>query len=78
MSKPKLIIHEIDGHGSGNIYFNGKEDNYAYDDGSWGDVQCTVRELIKIGFINADDVVFFTEADEESIYKYVERGLSVK
>ena len=32
MSKPKLIIHETDCHGSGKFYYNGKWDYYSYDD----------------------------------------------
>ena len=75
MNKPKLIIHETDAHGCGNIYFNGKFDRYTYDDGSWGDVRVTVQELINIGFINAEDVVMFE--DDSDIYELVEKGLSV-
>ena len=47
---------------------------YAYDDSYWGDVRLTVEALIKIGFINAEDVVFFT--DDNELYKMVEKGLS--
>ena len=72
MSKPKLIIHETDCHGSGKIYYNGKSDMYSYDDSYWGDVRLTVEALIKIGFINAEDVAIFT--DDNEIYKLVEKG----
>lgn len=74
--RKKLIIHETDCHGCGFIYFNGKSDRYTYDDGCWGDVRCTVEELIKIGFIDPNDVVIFTENEE--VYKYVEKGLNCK
>jgi hypothetical protein len=75
MSKPKLIIHEIDCHGCGRVYYNGKSDHYTYDDGEWGDVRTTVEKLIDIGFIKYEDVVIFT--DEDNIYEYVEKGLNV-
>ena len=73
MSKPKLIIHETDCHGCGRVYYNGKSDMYSYDDSYWGDVRLTVEALIKIGFIKAEDVVFFT--DDNELYKTVEKGL---
>ena len=74
MSKPKLIIHETNCHGSGNVYYNGKCDSYCYDDSYWGDVRMTVEALVKIGFINAEDVVIFT--DDNELYKMVEKGLN--
>lgn len=74
--KPKLIIHETDGHGCGNIYFNGQCDNYSYDDSYFGDVRLTVEALIKIGFINAEDVVILD--DNVEVYKLVEKGLTIK
>lgn len=74
MSKPKLIIHEIDCHGCGAIYYNGKCEDYSYDDGEWGDVRRTVEKLIEIGFINKEDVAIFE--DDEIIYKIVEKGLN--
>ena len=77
MSKPKLIIHETDCHGCGNIYYNGKFDNYAYDDSQWGDVRMTVEALIKIGFIDPKDVVIL--GDNSDIYHLldiaIENGL---
>ena len=73
MSKPKLIIHETDCHGSGVIYYNGQCEGYAYDD-EYGDVRAAVQGLINIGFINPEDVAIFTDDD---VYKMVEKGLSV-
>lgn len=75
MSKPKLIIHETDSHGGGYIYYNGKCDDYIYDDGKWGDVKSTVEALIDIGFIKYEDVAIFT--NDDNIYEYVEKGLNV-
>lgn len=74
MSKPKLIIHETDCHGCGNIYYKGHCDNYSYDDSYWGDVRLTVEALIKIGFINAEDVVILT--DNVKLYEIVEKGIN--
>lgn len=74
MSKPKLIIHETDCHGCGYVYYNGKCDYYSYDDSYYGDVRLTVEALIKLGFINAEDVAIFT--DGEVIYKMVEKGVN--
>jgi hypothetical protein len=75
IEKPKLIIHETDCHGCGNIYFNGNCDNYSYDDSYFGDVRLTVEALIKIGFIKAEDVVILT--DDVEVYKLVEKGLRI-
>ena len=74
--KNKLIIHEVDCHGCGNIHYNGKTDSYAYDDGSWGDVCTTVKELIKIGFIKAEDVIIFSSDNEADIYKYLDIAIT--
>lgn len=73
--KSRLIIHETDCHGCGNVYYNGKCYPYSYDDGEWGDVHSTVAKLIEIGFVKYEDVAIFTDADD--IYKYVEMGLNV-
>lgn len=73
MNKPKLIIHETDCHGCGNVYYKGRCDNYTYDDGEWGDIKTAVIKLIDIGFIKYEDVVIFT--DDDNIYEYVEKGL---
>jgi len=64
----KLIIHQTDIHGSGNIFCNGTTRHYSYDDET-GDVGAAVRTLIDIGFINEDDVCFI-EGDE--IYEMIE------
>ena len=71
MSKPKLIIHETDCHGCGNIYYNGKVDYYAYDE--CGDVKLVIDQLIGIGFINPKDVAIVT--DHNQVYELVEKGL---
>ena len=60
--RKKLIIHETDCHGSGNVFFEGKTDYYAYDD-EMGDVGAAVQFLIKIGFISPDDVWFIEGND---------------
>ena len=73
--KPKLIIHETDPHGCGYVYYNGKCDHYHYDDGAWGDVRATVQELVNIGFINMDNVVFLD--DDAEMYALIEKGLSL-
>ena len=74
MAKSKLIIHETDCHGSGTIYFEGRTENYSYDDGTYGDVRRTVESLIDFGFIDPDDVIIFDEY--ENIYKFVEKALT--
>jgi hypothetical protein len=65
----KLIIHEIDCHGSGRIHYKGCTDYYSYDDES-GDIAAAVRALINIGFINPDDVVIY---DGDEIYDELAR-----
>jgi hypothetical protein len=71
MNKPKLIIHETDYHGCGNIYYNGKIDYYSYDE--HGNVKLVVEQLIDLGFINKDDVAIFDNSYD--MYKIVEKGL---
>lgn len=70
----KLIIHETDCHGCGYIHYNGKTDLYAYDNADGGDMRAAVSYLIRIGFINADDVLFFDE-DENDIYSFIEERI---
>lgn len=65
----KLIIHETDCHGCGVVVYNGKVEQYSYDDGCWGDIRIAVEKLIEIGFINANDVIIFDS--ENSIYDVV-------
>ena len=76
MSKPKLIIHETDCHGRGCIHYNERTESYSYDDCAWGDVRATVQELIKIGFIKEEDVVIFSDDNEEDIYKYLDIAIT--
>ena len=66
---PKLIIHETDCHGCGNVVYNGQVLSYSYDDGCFGDARATIEELIKIGFIDADRVVIFRE---DEIYEHLD------
>lgn len=68
MSKPKLIIHELDCHGCGKVHYNGKTENYSYDDSYLGDVKTTVEALIDMGFINKEDVIIFNESNEGELY----------
>ena len=75
-NKPKLIIHETDCHGCGTVYYNGKEEHYSYDDGSFGDVRTTVDALIDLGFINSEDVIVFDGSEDKSLYYYVEKGMN--
>ena len=70
MNKPKLIIHETDCHGCGVVCFNGTVKGYSYDDGEMGDVKTTIIHLIKLGFINPDDVVIY---ENDEIYNIVEK-----
>lgn len=75
MGGKKLIIYETDFHGCGKIYFDNKSDTYSYDDGYWGNVRRTIEELIKIGFIDPDDVAIFTEDDDNELFKIIEKDL---
>ena len=68
MNKPneekrhKLIIHETDCHGCGNIYYNGKSRWYAYDSEA-GDVKSAVLALIELGFIDASEVAIYEDTE---------------
>jgi hypothetical protein len=75
MAKSKLIIHETDCHGCGRIYFEGRTENYSYDDGDLGDVRATVEGLIELGFIDPNDVIIFDDY-EKNIYKFIEKALT--
>lgn len=75
MGGKKLIIYETDCHGCGKIYFDNKSDTYSYDDGCFGDVRSTIEELIKIGFIDPDDVAIFTQEDDNELFKIIEKDL---
>lgn len=65
-----LIIHETDYHGCGSVYFDGKQDHYAYDD--VGDVRQVVELLIDLGFINPEDVRIY---DDDTIYEELDNLL---
>ena len=71
-NKKKLIIHETDSHGCGNVTYNGVTRYYAYDD-EMGDIKSAVNELILLGFISQDDVVIFHDGE---IYQCVENYLT--
>lgn len=68
----KLIIHETNCHGCGNVHYKGQTKEYSYDDGALGDVRRTVESLIEMGFINEEDVLIFDEY-ENDIYEYLEK-----
>ena len=65
-----LIIHETDYHGCGNVYFDGKQDHYSYDD--VGDVRQVVELLISLGYINPEDVRIY---DDDTIYEELDNLL---
>ena len=67
----KLIVHEIDIHGNGYVQFNGSGFHYYYEDS--GDVKAVIKNLIDIGFINKDDVLFI---DDDEIYKILDEALA--
>ena len=75
MAKPKLVIHETDCHGCGIVYYNGKKENYSYDDSYLGDVRMTVEGLIEIGFINKEDVVIFDQGNEKEMYDIISKNV---
>lgn len=68
----KLIVHETDIHGSGYVQYNGSGFSY-YCDGEYGNVRAVIEDLIKIGFINKEDVLII-EADE--IYEILDEALA--
>ena len=68
MKNKKLIIHETDCHGSGYVTYNGETHYYSYED--VGDIRAMVQELIDIGFIKTEDVVFL---EKDEIYNIVEQ-----
>ena len=68
----KLIIHETDIHGSGYVQFNGN--SFAYwSDGECGNARVVIEELIKIGFINEEDVLII---EEDEIYEILDEALA--
>ena len=66
--KPRLIVHETDCHGCGNVIYGDQIRSYTYDDGGMGDAKGTVQGLIEIGFIDPNDVTII-EGDE--IYQHL-------
>lgn len=64
----KLYIHETDCHGQGYVIYEDKIEYYSYDDGA--DMRIAVEELIKIGFLNPDDVIIIKG---EEIYDYLKK-----
>ena len=68
---PKLIVHETDCHGCGNIHFKGKTEYYSYDDSDSGDMRVAVQCLIRLGFIKKEQVLFFDDSDDHDIYSYI-------
>lgn len=68
----KLIVHETDIHGSGYVQFNGK--GFAYwSDGDCGNARTVIEELIKIGFINEEDILII---EEDEIYEILDEALA--
>jgi hypothetical protein len=70
-----LIIHETDCHGCGNVYYNGYENHYSYDD-EMGDIRRAVDFLIEIGFIDPDTVAIYD--GQSSIYEELDRYFSLE
>lgn len=67
----KLIVHETDIHGNGYVQYNGSGFHYLYDDE--GNAKVIIEELINIGFINEDDVLFL---DGDEIYEMLDEALA--
>lgn len=71
MSNKKLVIHETDPEGYGYFGVLGEGSNfrfYNFEDEETGDILTAVRNLINVGFINRDDVLFLKDKD---IYNYL-------
>lgn len=66
--RKKLIIHETDCHGCGNVYFDGKCDSYSYDDSYYGDLRLAVEALQKLGVPFGCEVEIY---EEQEIYKVI-------
>ena len=69
---PKLIIHETDCHGCGNVYFDGKTASYSYDDGYYGDLLLAVKALQELGVPFGCDVLIY---DGDEIYEALDKCL---
>ena len=69
MSNKKLVIHETDPEGCGYFGVLGEGSNFRfYNFEETGDILTAVRNLINVGFINRDDVLFLKDKD---IYNYL-------
>lgn len=71
MSNKKLVIHETDPEGCGYFGVLGEGSNfrfYNFEDEETGDMWPAVKNLINVGFINRDDVLFLKDKD---IYNYL-------
>lgn len=68
----KLIVHETDIHGSGYVQYNGSGFPYWYD-GECRNARVVIEELIKIGFINEEDVLII---EEDEIYEILDEALA--
>lgn len=68
----KLIVHETDIHGDGYVQYNGSGFPY-WSEGDCGNAREVIEELIKIGFINEEDVLII-EGDE--IYGILDEALA--
>ena len=66
--RKKLIIHETDCHGCGNVYFDGKCASYSYDDSYYGDLRLAVKALQELGVPFGCEVEIY---DGDEIYKVV-------
>ena len=67
----KLIVHETDIHGSGYVQYNGSGFSYHCEDD--GNARAIIEELIKIGFINEEDVLII---EEDEIYEILDEALA--
>ena len=70
--RKKLIIHETDCHGCGNVYFDGKTASYSYDDSYYGDLRLAVNALQVLGVPFGCDVLIY---DGDEIYEALDRCL---
>ena len=65
-SKPKLIVHDTNCHGQGNVIYNSKVEYYSYDDTT--DMRQAVEMLLDLGFLKHEEVLII-EGDD--IYDYL-------
>lgn len=67
----KLVIHESEAEGFGHFGILGDASSfkeYNYGDEETGNVWTVVKNLINVGFVNRDDVLFIKDTD---IYNYL-------